>query len=551
MNLLPFRVPHEEESFDNAEHFDSLITFSQIWIPFAFWFCDWIARGLLKTGKQIDMIGLAKGEVPTKVQMDTLAPVLKKILSKSKASHSLRFESGSNEIKLKTEKQALGTICLEAPYIALPNFDLLKLIRLGKCCSYCGEVLKIYDTGKLKDDGNKQTREKQTTMEKQERYLNGLDCSNCEVRWCDKQCKDLDFKHELLTHRPANKSVSHPFVDCCGNEKDTFYFDKWVKLEKLLVGENMDVYYQVFMCLLHIYHDPTLKEGYESLKCVDFEDEFELEEYLGANVKGMYILKDLWSMFLECFKTFQMSYRDFLKYSIIYYMNNYSGSVYLIFSAITKSNTKPANIRVEYFTGNIQRDYEEFSVETKEDNSVRLVKHRVTDSTVIKPIYTNKTSGVLNKKIIQILSTEKVSTDCELVLKDEDYSNPLDIDDDEIGILSDDSTGVDLPKIILPVSTSKERRPSKIRAASFTSSGASFGEGIIKYNRDQIREMLENMSLTLKVDEESSDELDEVIVDEVPSTADSSVNKNIVNMMINLQVAPHSTQRRKSVKFAE
>lgn len=493
---------------------------------------------------------MTQESIPKSVNSEILVSTLKKVFNKSKSGHPLRIDPDSNQIRLKNDKNNLGIVYLEAPYISLPSYEVLKLIQMGKCCSYCGEVLKIYDNGKMKDDGNRGKREKQTTVEKHERYINGLDCSNCEVRWCDKQCKELDFKHDLLYHRPSNKSSTHAFIDTNGVEKDTFYFDKWKSLETLLLKENLDLCYNTIICILHIYYDDNLLTGYESLRCLDTNDEKSYDEYLESSNTDH---KQIWEKFLSCFKKFEMSYVKFLQYMAIFKMNNYNGSIYLIFSALAKSNIKEPNLKIEYFDGNTKRDYEEFLIKTGDNNSVKIFKHHVIDSPTVKPIYTNKTSGILDKKIIQILNTSKISTQEELTIMDQDYSNPIDLEDDDFAFISDDNGDVDIPKIILPMPTSNNgNKQPKIRNASFTSSGASFGEGIIKYNRDQIREMLENMSQNLKLDEESSDELDEVIDDEVSSSFGSSVNQNlVVSMVKNLQMAPSASQRRKSVKFED
>ncbi|GAV29227.1 hypothetical protein PMKS-002709 [Pichia membranifaciens] len=406
----------------------------------------------------------------------------------------------------------------------------------------------------MKDDGNKSNRQKQTHIEKHERYINGLDCSNCEVRWCDKQCKDLDFKHILLNHRPSNKSASHAFFDVDGNEKDIFYFDKWTKLKNLLVSDNLDVVYNTFMCIIHMYHDPNLGQGFESLRCVTCDSESQLENYISSwNILKVIDLKTLWESFTDCFKKLNMTYLKFLKYMVIFKLNNYDGSIYLIFSALTKSDTLEPNVKVEYYDGVTQYDYEEFSVRTGEDNAVHMIKEHVVDRASVKPIYTNRSSGILDKKVIQVSNTSRISTTAPLVLPNEDFSNPADVEDDEIEFLSDGESDTKIPKIVLPVlpsSTQKNTTP-KIRAASFTSSGASFGEGIIKYNRDQIREMLENMSHSMRLDEESSDEAEDAIDDEISSSVGSSMSRNIVSIVKNLQVNNTASQRRKSVKFEE
>lgn len=488
--------------------------------------------------------------IRTQTNWDKLAPVVRNVLSKSKSGHPLRFDTNSNDPKLKLDKPNLGIVYLEAPYISLPNYDILKLIERGKCCAFCGSVLKIYDNGKMKDDGNKQNREKQTSIDKHERYLNGLDCANCECRWCDKQCKDLDFKHNLLYHRPANKNVTHPFINVTKIETDTFYYDKWSKLENIINEENLELCYKGIMCILQVYYDPNLKNGYESLKCLTSTNEIDYEKYLSKYIERKKLI-EVHELFNLCFKKNKILYLDFLKYLVIFDLNNYNGSIYLIFSAIKKSKTIEPNLKIEYFDGNTKTDYEEFVVKTGGHNSVQLFKHHITDNPMVKPIYTNKTSGIFDKKIIEIANLKGLTQNSELVLLDQDYSNPLDLENDEMVSFNDKASNI--PKIILPISNVNNiKMKPKVRNASFTSSGTSFGEGIIKYNRDQIREMLENMSNDF-INEESSDteDLDEAIDDDQSSGPFVLNDQDIVSMVRNLQNIPNATQRRKSVKFEE
>ncbi|TID28557.1 hypothetical protein CANINC_002430 [Pichia inconspicua] len=488
--------------------------------------------------------------VPTQND-EILFPLLKTILSKSKAVHTLRLDN--NQIKLKTDKSLSGVIYLEAPYILLPNWDRLELIKRGKCCSYCGEVLKLYDNGKMKDDGKKATRQKQSIVDKHERYVNGLDCFNCEGKWCDKQCKGLDFRHELLYHRPTNKTNSHNFTNINKEDVDLFYHNNWRTLENTLTTKGQELCYMTIMMILHTYYDPKIKNGIDALRFLKSSNEEDYIRFLGfdANDTNNSFLKNTCEQFNNCFKTFKISYLDFLKNMSIFKLNNYNGSIYLLFSGIKRGTAGESNIKIEYFTGEIERDFEEFIIKTNDDNSVTLVKKNIKDETIVKPIYTNRSSGITDRKIIQLMSTCRISSDTELVLPDVDYSNPIDLEDDEISFIPSDSSS-QTPAIILPVSngTDRRRRSSRIRNASFTSSGASFGEGIIKYNRDQIREMLENMTDTLN--EEFSDESSESALDDVPSCPISSkTNSDFITVVKNLQHDGHIHHRRKSVKFEE
>lgn len=486
--------------------------------------------------------------VPTTINYNVLGPILRKILSKNSSNHVLRFDTSKNQIKLKNDKSIPGPICLESPFIALPNFDILKLLDKGHCCGYCGEVLKIYDDGKMKDDGKKKNRLKQNSMEKHDRYINGLDCSDCNVKWCDSQCRRLDFRHQLLHHRPTNKTFSHPFTDINGKEIDTFYFENWNALQTELIARGLYMLYNTILCIFQVYFDSSLKETYESLLCIDSKEAQELEAY----IKSLLIMdasvdiKKIWEGFNKVFKNYGIDYVDFLRYSIIYHLNNYNGSIYLIFATLTKSAEVDANAKVEYYNGAIQRDYEEFSMVPKtKSRDLHIVKHHITDETKVSQIYTNQKSCRLDKKILEISTIKKATAQDEIILSKQDYTNPLDLEDDELTFLPDHTSTI--PKIVVPISgdTNQKRRPSRV---SFTSSGASFGEGIIKYNRNQIREMLESMTETIE-----KDELEEVIDDDNVSSVGSTVTivdkEKLVNMVKNLQIAPHATQRRKSVKF--
>lgn len=500
------------------------------------------------------------GSFPTNIDTKVIAPYIKKIFSKSKATHSLRYDSLTDQIKLKTDKSKLGVLYIEAPFILLPHFDVLKLIETGKCCSYCGEVLKLYDVGKMKDDGNKASREKRTTADKHERFINGLDCSDCEGRWCDNQCKLLDFKHNFLHHRPMNKTTSHPFLDINGDDKDTFFFDNWKKIESLIIKENNDWLYNTIMCILHLYHDPSLEATFSALPCWDAKSSDEMKRFMTTKgLESEISIEEIHSMLLACFKNLDLPLEKFLKYVSVYYLNNYHGSIYLIFSCLTKSASMEPNVKVEPFDGGLKHDFEEFVFKKTEDNNVCLFKTHHTDGTTLKPIYTNRTSGVVEKQLIQLVCSKMITTNDALVLTDQDYSNPLEPEDDEIAFISDEHDEADVPRLIVPVPPPsgdqnivlKTPNP-KLRKASFTSSGNSFGEGIIKFNRDQIREMLENMSNNF-IDEESGDDADEAVMDDHSSSTGSvtDAEQKIVNAIKNLQINPSHNQRRKSVKFED
>ncbi|GME82276.1 unnamed protein product [Ambrosiozyma monospora] len=159
----------------------------------------------------------------------------------------------------------------------------------------------------------------------------------------------------------------------------------------------------------------------------------------------------------------------------------------------------------------------------------------------MKPIYTNRSSGMVNKKILKVTNFEPLFRGSTLVLRNVDYFNTAEDSSDEDSSSSESESESDdfdansistgetnasslfddepiTPKLlqIPPMTTTNatanrtrtragsltcvtnansQGRRGHVRNASFTSSGNSFGEGIIKYSRSQIRDMLMQMSL--------------------------------------------------------
>ncbi|GME78037.1 unnamed protein product [Ambrosiozyma monospora] len=239
----------------------------------------------------------------TVVNHANLYPYLSKILNKSKSNHSLKIspKSPHQKLELSQDQSSIGPVFMESPFILVPNFELLKLIKLGKCCSYCGDVLKVYDQGRMRDkdididdsdnspsrhhthnhgkngrkngnsgsngqggrskSGNRSTNEQQ----KHNRFLSGLDCDECESCWCSQECKDLDFRHELMFHRPTNKSMCHRFPVLAGPSSESgrsnglnFSYEGWCKMFDFIKSNQLDLIYYGVMVMLHLIHDQAL-----------------------------------------------------------------------------------------------------------------------------------------------------------------------------------------------------------------------------------------------------------------------------------------------------
>lgn len=455
------------------------------------------------------------------INRDALIPCVKKLLGKSKNKKTVRLDFKTGQLESFQKVTQPSALFLEAPLILLPDFELLNLVKLGKCCAYCGEVLKADDQGRMRDTKKKRRSSRDS---KKDRFIAGLDCDQCPLRWCSKACKKADFKHCILHHQPENKSNTNPFLDLNGKCKDMFNYGSWTKLSELIVTRGLEICYYGVMSVLYIYHNPSLQPIYEGLRHLSDSSEKSMIRFLCDSCHPLTEndLRTCHELLIDCFKKMTISFDKFLLYLTIYKLNNFSGCLYLLASFMERKVGGKINCKIGYHDITSKEDtLDSLLLEPISENSVRLVESsHLEDNTKIPIFYS---SGVrVRKRILKVSSTGSLDKNQPLAIEDYDYSIPMVADEEfAIAIESMESEFDELTlkpnrdngKFLRSHSNSYPRhsstsallqvRRTEHRAASFTSSGNSFGEGIIKYNRTQIREMLQKLTYESGIDEGS------------------------------------------------
>ncbi|KAG7699727.1 hypothetical protein KL951_001444 [Ogataea haglerorum] len=379
---------------------------------------------------------------------------------------NLKVSNGA--IVLRHDMTNLGTLYLEAPYFLIPPFDLVKLVEVGKCCSYCGETLKIYDKGRLRD---KEAHD--VSDQKHMRFMSGLDCGDCSSRWCSQNCRKLDFCHSFLNHQPTNKGMTNQITNSRG-EKLVLLYDRWVSFKKAIHEKSLELAHCGLYVTLQLFYYPELREGYMSMRNVVAEQR---DEFLGREIDFTTLYEEM----TACFKDFKLSEDEFLDCLSIFKLNNYNSGVYPLTSYLSDPSGE-INCSISPFETSIAHDYEDFRIDVVDEHNVTLTKQRHLES-YRKPIHTSTLK--IDKKIIIVSSMRNIKS-CEKLVAGESH---------ETGSACSSSDNSSMEKITAPIPHRFPGKARNQRNASFTSSGNSFGEGIIKYNRDQIREMLVEMSL--------------------------------------------------------
>lgn len=433
------------------------------------------------------------------------------VLKLNKFPNPITINKDECGVVTKEDLNPLELLFIESPLILIPNHSLKSLIKSGRACSKCGEVIKAYDSGIIKDI------KKNLDGLKHERFLKGLDCDQCNIKWCCSKCKELDIWHDCLNHRPINKSNTNQIG------KDTIFWENLVNLKMELEDP---IKFGVFNCILECQYDSNVKELFESLPLDEIDLKLDWGKFQG--------------LINETFKNSNYDLDTIKKYVGIYQRNNYDGSIYLIFSNLRRGedvdsdNDSSVNCKMELFNKDQCKSFDEIDINT------HLIKHINNKMAKLKPIYTSRGSN-LNKKLIQCKSISNLTSGQMLIIENLNYSNPKDNDDDDIIYWNESG----FPKIIIP----HEDINIKIkRRTSLTSSGASFGEGIIKYNREQIREMLQTSVIEENSDYLSEKEEEENDDDDNEEDDDDDIDEDeMFQKMKDLNVST----RRKSVRFVD
>ncbi|ODV88066.1 hypothetical protein CANARDRAFT_5371 [[Candida] arabinofermentans NRRL YB-2248] len=477
----------------------------------------------------------------------------------------------NGKITLVKDLDKLETIYNESPLILNSSFEIIKLIDLGKCCCRCGDVLKIYDRGIFKDSGLEHPNNKEKdvvvhsnlTDEKLARYMSGLDCSACELRWCSDQCKRLDFRHGLLNHMPMNASMTNN-INSSDHDKISLKFALWKNFKKLLMDENREDIYYTFCIILELYYYKPLVKQYENLRRLE-GDEVQMLKYLQSLNQKRYdkaILQKFYDLIIGVFnKKLKLTFKQFLNYLIIFKLNNFENSIYVITSCIINDidnnlddeSITSANCSIDYADATPNKDYEDVKIEPIGNHSVKLTKQQHNQESSSKCIYSHPLK--IPRKIIKVSNLSMLSKSDELkVTSTSAFTPSFSILCQRKGSISSGSSldsevrsHFSKPQMFeLPANNTtqvQKQRSSSVssnslqpittkaktgRTASFTSSGTSFGEGIIKYNRDQIREMLTKMTINQSStgDQELIEEDDDESSDDDEGDSDDFVGNN-------------------------
>lgn len=405
-----------------------------------------------------------------------LVKALKKAFKKAKTL-PLRVDPKTGEIKLTADRYQLGTLFLETPFMFFPDYERINLIGAGKACAYCGGVLKVDDAGRMRDSPN---LKRPSTDSKMNRYMSGLDCNECALRWCSPGCHEADWSHSMLHHRPENRSGTSQFIDCDGNHIDLLKYDSWHKLMMMIITQGLEVCYYGVLTVLQIHHDHTLRGPFSELHSGTSDDILEQADYIRVPFET---LEEVYELLMNCFKKLDLRFDEFVRYLAIHRCNNYAGSIYLVASSL-KRTADDSNCRVDLYDAEAADQIESIIFKPTQPGSVEVIRESYLHEKK-EPIHTCRRSPGCTS-ILKVTNMTKLAKSQVLTLKDADYTVPSD-NEDAIFIEEMDDTIT-----MLKAPPQSNRRTSR---ASFTSSGSSFGEGIIKYNRQQIRDMLGELTI--------------------------------------------------------
>ncbi|GMM28198.1 hypothetical protein DAMA08_009140 [Martiniozyma asiatica (nom. inval.)] len=478
---------------------------------------------------------------PVEIKYDPLlVPVVQKLLMKTKAAHCLIIDKDTNRLSVKDQIGILGTICMEAPFIFVPDYSKLHLMDKGHCCGLCSDMITVYNTGRMQDNDSQTKQVKKEKTEhidkiKQERSKNGLDCNECNVKWCSQQCKNLDFSHDLLNHKPVNKSGTKNFVNVDGTKKQVFSWQHWDSLRENI---NSPLTFGVARVIMHLFYDESLMDTYAKMRCFISNDEDVFENFLNIGYIDQLIdWKKFYQLLVGCLKGLAIDYMSFLRYASIYKLNNYNGSIYLLFSMIDRVEGTN-NITVHIYDDKANQEYDK--IEGKNSGHISLFHF---DSTAKrKPFFTNKSSCQLSKAILQFRSDTELMPNDKLTIKDGDYSSADDTELDKCVLIKDNAIFLrsDIPIIEVNehVADLAITAPTPItaqRRTSLTSSRSSFGQGIYKFPVQAFRESILHGPLS---------------TDGYESAIDSHDDDSIVDVIVAMK-EQQRPDRRKSVRFQE
>lgn len=235
------------------------------------------------------------------------------------------------------QKIAQGTLIWEEKqFIMVPPIDILKLIHLGKACSYCGQPLK------------------QRSVKNGLTVLSGLDCNVCNEMWCSLECKRLNSKlHGLLKHTIYTGESNN-------NKNKKFNTSNWNSFEKFCIENQWQALYAVGLIFANQLVDKTELIGSQFNAMAKIRQDIRykaLDSSLGAfdsSAGGALFVQEqqetLWhsayETFLKVFMKDQLTYDQFMEYLGTYNINNVDNSLFLIQSHLNH-NCDP-NVDVKF-----------------------------------------------------------------------------------------------------------------------------------------------------------------------------------------------------------
>ncbi|KAH3679772.1 hypothetical protein WICMUC_000738 [Wickerhamomyces mucosus] len=255
----------------------------------------------------------------------------------------LKLNSKGKSLFTKTSIDSNSLIFQELePLFFIPPLDHLNLMKLGKACIYCGNLLLITnDQSSLSSI----TQSKRKNLKKSN-ILNKLDCNSCQGIWCSINCKKKDILHQYLRH-----STHH-------NNK--IKSSQWLKFENFCLENNWQAGFAIGLIQSYIIFDdfpPKKKIIWDSLATVGQDIRYKAK-FSNNNELKEEKTNEIWSngfeLFNSIFNQLENQFDDLSKYLQMigtYNLNNFNGSIYSIQSNLNHSCIP--NCKIEFIGNNL------------------------------------------------------------------------------------------------------------------------------------------------------------------------------------------------------
>ncbi|AOA64197.1 Histone H4 methyltransferase [Komagataella phaffii CBS 7435] len=248
----------------------------------------------------------------------TLTPNLSKIFNEEEASFKVDFSEKSGKgLYAKRDISKGEVLWKEEPFIMVPPIELLRLVKHGKACTYCGKPMVSMTTDRL---------------------LKGLDCNVCNELWCSIGCKRKDLLHPQAKHgvygirtKGINSKAWLALEDfCIENDWSSVYAAAIIYARELL-DKSKNVYDQ-FHSMAKI--SQTVRDQASSLS------EFEASIHEGK-------LAECHQLFNKCFPKKPISYETLMEYVGTYNINNVDNCLFLVYAHLNHSCDRNVSIDLQ------------------------------------------------------------------------------------------------------------------------------------------------------------------------------------------------------------